>query len=105
MGKRATYHDALRQIGFSQNDGPHAFQHLDENSIFRGRSKGASHITQSGVNPFDIELVFHCEWDAVERSPDLAGLLEFAIQCMGLGQCIFKNHFRNTVGLLMSCRG
>lgn len=78
------YHDTLAKVCFGNDNGAHILQHLHEHCILTSGFERSSNVSQSRVNVLDVELIFECDGDAMERALELLRAAEFDIQCFGL---------------------
>lgn len=64
----SAYHDTLRKISFPDDDSPKLLQRLDKQCIVVRWCKCLSNVAQRRVQTLNIELIFHCDWNTMQRT-------------------------------------
>lgn len=60
------YHDALRKIRLRNDYRSQVLQYLDHGGIICRWFPGHPNISQSCIHPFDIKLIFDCDWNSMK---------------------------------------
>ena len=87
---RETYHDALWQVGFGDDDRAHLLQKRHQYAVLLGRFEGAPNIPERTVIAFDIELILESHGHPMKGPDQLTSLFEVIIQRFGLSDRIVK---------------